>query len=78
MTDMLKISDQAFMSIYLSNRDVISEPYCLEDLALLWDRNLFCTETEDFVYIVHPKTYNDYCKFVKRLEKECPLLAELR
>jgi hypothetical protein len=75
---MLKISDQAFMSIYLSNRDVISEPYCLEDLALLWDRNLFCTETEDFVYIVHPKTYSDYCKFVKRLEKECPLLAELR
>lgn len=75
---MLRISDEAFMSIYLSNRDVIAEPHCLEDLALLWDRNLFCTEIEDFVYIVHPKTYNDYCNFVKKLEKERPLLAELR
>lgn len=75
---MLKISEGAFINMYFSNREVISEPYCMEDLALLWDRNLFCTETEDFVYIVHPKTYNDYQKFVKKLEKDCPLLAELR
>ena len=71
-------NERLFTNIYFSNREILCEIYCSENRVLTWDKNLFSPEIEDLVYIMNPKTYNDYQIFIRKLEKECPLLVELK
>jgi hypothetical protein len=78
VTDMLEVSEKTFTSVYLSGVVVISDYSCMLDLILLWDKNWYSGEGEDYTYIMHPEVYCNYLKFVRSFEKSCPLLAELR
>lgn len=70
---MLKVTENLFFKIYFSNTRIVSEVYCLSDIAYLWH----IPQEDTFVYIVSPKTERDYHSFLEKIEKKYPLLAEL-
>lgn len=75
---MLKLTVENMRHIYLSGREVRQETYIPNDIAYLWDGSGFYEKDEWYIYLVSPKSFRDYRNFVDKLEKECPLLAELR
>lgn len=70
----MRASENLFLKIYLSNRKLEATPYIIEDMIYVW----YDTQEVDIRYLMSPKTLSEYQKFVEKLEKETPLLAELR
>lgn len=63
-----EVSDITFLEMYISGIRVEKEIYMSNfDIILI-----------DDCYLISPSNYKDYVKFTTRLEKESPLLAELR
>jgi hypothetical protein len=74
VTDMLDLNYREFLKTYYSGLKVVYEVYMMDDYICHWfDEVSGCD-----IIVMSPKTYNDYCLFVKKLEKETPLLMELR
>ena len=63
-----EISDTTFLEMYVSGVKVEKEVY-MSDFHILFI---------DDCYLVSLYIYRDYAKFIRKLEKESPLLAELR
>jgi hypothetical protein len=71
---MLKPTEENFLTMFFSSRKVVSELYCPDGVIYCWvDLDVYET-----LYLVSPKTFALYSKFVKQIKKEAPLLLELR
>jgi hypothetical protein len=74
---MLKVNEKTFTSVYLSGTKIVSDNACGDDMVLTWDPNWW-GDASCKIYIMHPKVYSTYLKFVQKIEKKYPLLAELK
>jgi hypothetical protein len=74
---MFKANKKIFLEMYLSNKRVEVSVYVEPDRIYIWDDWDDSTQKVEFGYVVSPKTMSKYLKYVKNLEKTCPLLAEL-
>jgi hypothetical protein len=74
---MLKVNEETFKRIYLSGTKIVSDYSCRQDTVLIWDDNWWGDSSCE-IYIMHPEAYSNYLKFVKKIEEEFPLLAELK
>ena len=63
-----EVSDTTFLEMYVSGVKVEKEVYMSDFHILLIDD----------CYLISHSNYKDYAKFTRRLEKESPLLAELK
>lgn len=70
----MRASENLFLKIYFSNKKVEMTPYLIESMVYVW----FDSEEVDLKYLMSPKTLSEYEVFINKLEKETPLLAELR
>ena len=72
VTDMIfevkEVSNATFLEMYISGFKVEKEVF-MGDFSILFIDNC---------YLISPNNYKDYSKFTRKLEKESPLLAELR
>lgn len=71
---MMEASKNLFIKIYFSNKAIQLTPYTVKNRVCVW----FDRDEEEILYLMSPETYNDYKQFVENLEKETPLLAELK
>lgn len=71
---MMRASKNLFLKIYFSNKEIEVTPYLMENMVYVW----FDSQEVEFRYLMHPKTFSEYEIFIDNLEKETPLLAELR
>lgn len=70
----MRVSEKLFLKIYFSNKKVEITPYLIESMVYVW----FDMDEADINYLMCPKTYHEYRMFIVKVEKEAPLLAELR
>lgn len=75
---MIRLDEKGFLILYYSGVDVVSEIYAPDEIAYLWNKNSFDFGKDEYCYIVSPKSRNDYINFVNNLEKNKPLLVELK
>ena len=75
---MIKLTEENMKLIYLSNTDIMSGLYIPDHVAYLWENSILPYGNNEYVYLVSPKSMDEYNKFVKNFEKEYPLLVELR
>lgn len=68
MTDPINGMEKQFIKVYLSGLSVKDVCMLTEDYVLFYVDTCYMS----------PKTYHDYMKWMHKLEKECPLLKELR
>lgn len=71
---MMRVSESLFLKIYFSNKKIEVTPYLIESMVYVW----YDTQEVDLRYLMSPKTLSEYQSFIDKLEKETPLLAELR
>jgi hypothetical protein len=71
---MMRASENLFLKIYFSNKRVEATPYIMESTVYVW----YDAGEVDVRYLMSSKTLREYQSFIDKLEKETPLLAELR
>lgn len=71
---MMRATESLFLKIYFSNKKIEVTPYLMEDMIYVW----YDSEEVDLRYLMSPKTLSEYQDFIEKLEKETPLLIELR
>lgn len=64
----MKLGEEAFLKIYFSNREICVDIFINDCSILMWDN----------MCLMSPYGYDKFQEFVENLEKERPLLAELR
>ena len=64
----MKLSEEAFLKIYFSDREICVDIFINDCSILMWDN----------MCLMSPYGYGKFQEFVENLEKERPLLAELR
>lgn len=74
MTDITIKKEKKFLEVYFSEKPIESAIYMLDDLIFTWSNNPF----ELDYWLMSPKTLYEYHEFLEKLEKERPLLVELR
>jgi hypothetical protein len=68
----------SFLTVFFSNRTVISDRWCRDEVILIWDKVGTATSPLCQYYIMSPKTYSDYNDFHVKIVSEMPLLMELK
>lgn len=71
---MMRATESLFLKVYFSNKKIEVTPYLMESMIYVW----YDSEEVDLRYLMNTKTLGEYQDFVKKLEKETPLLIELR
>jgi hypothetical protein len=71
---MMRATENLFLKIYFSNKKIEVTPYLMESMVYDW----FDSAEVDLRYLMNPKTLSEYQDFIDKLEKETPLLVELR
>jgi len=74
---MVRACPKIFFKMLISGDNVETHIYCENDIVYYWNSYNAQTDDFDFCYLVSPKTAKDYENYLKKLEKECPLLMEL-
>jgi hypothetical protein len=70
----MKATPKLFLKVYFSNRGVECTPYLVENTIYLW----LDKDESDYKYLMCPETFYKYESFIKKLEKEAPLVVELK
>ena len=74
---MIKACEKLFLQMLISGKKVETHVYCEHDTVYFWESYNATTDEVEFSYLVSPKTAVTYEEYVKKLQKECPLLVEL-
>ena len=71
---MMRVTEKLLLKIYFSNKKIEVTPYLMESMIYVW----YDSQEVDLRYLMNVKTFSEYQDFVEKLEKETPLLVELR
>ncbi len=71
---MMRVTEKLLLKIYFSNKKIEVTPYLMESMIYVW----YDSQEVDLRYLMSVKTFSEYQDFVEKLEKETPLLVELR
>lgn len=74
---MFEANEESYLKVYISGNPVHIAPYCIEETIFIWENPKENSDIMEDVYVMGPRTKAKYNEFVKKLEKECPLLVEL-
>lgn len=74
---MFKATPELFLHMFYTQKKVCVEKYCTDETVFVWEEWDDMLGDVEISYLMSPKTAAKYTRFIKKLKKECPLLAEL-
>lgn len=74
---MYKATEKQFFKMLMSGKDIETHLYCEDNLIYCWENYNLTSDKLELYYLVSPATRKKYDDYIKKFEKQYPLLFEL-